>query len=50
MTNKMKIFGLFICNQLAQYVYGDVYANHQEHLNVFTVSAISEAVNTVKCS
>ena len=38
MTNKMQLFGLFICTQSALYVSGDVFAHHQEHLTVFTVS------------
>ena len=40
MTNKMQIFGLFICTQSAIHVSGDVFAHHQEHLTVFTVSDI----------
>ena len=39
MTNKMKIFGLFICTQSALHVLGDVFAHHQEHVTVFTASA-----------
>jgi len=58
MTNKMQLFGSFICTQSARHVSGDVFAHHQEHLTVFTASdivhlyrwTISEAVNTVKCS
>ena len=56
MTKKMQFFGLFICTQSALRVSGDVFAHHQEHLTVFTASdsqhrwAISEAVNTIKCS
>jgi len=37
MTKKMQLFGLFICNQSALHVSGDVFAHHQEHLTVFTV-------------
>jgi len=40
MTNKMQIFGLFICTQPALHVSGDVFAHHREHLNVFTASGI----------
>ena len=35
MTNKMQIFGLFICTQSALHVAGDIFAHHQEHLTVF---------------
>jgi hypothetical protein len=40
MTNKMQIFGLFICTQSVLRVSGDVFAHHQEHLTVFTASDI----------
>ena len=40
MTNKMQLFGLFICTQSALHVSGDVFVQHQEHLTVFTASLI----------
>jgi len=40
MTNKMQIFGLFIFNQSALHVSGEIFAHHQEHLTVFTASDI----------
>ena len=40
MTNKMQIFGLFICTQSAVRVSGEIFARHQEHLTVFTASDI----------
>ena len=40
MTNKMQLFGLFICTQSALHVSGDVFAHHQEHLTVFKASDI----------
>jgi hypothetical protein len=40
MTNKMKLFGLFICAQSALHFSGDVFAHHQEHLIVFKASDI----------
>jgi len=40
MTNKMQLFGLFICTQSALRVSGDVFAHHQEHFTVFTASDI----------
>ena len=36
----MQIFCLFICTQSAVHVSGDVFANHREHLTVFTASYI----------
>jgi len=38
MTNKMQIFGLFIYSQSVLHVSGEVFANRQEHLTVFTAS------------
>ena len=40
MTNKMQLFGLFICTQSALHVSGDIFAHHPEHLSVFTASDI----------
>jgi len=40
MTNKLQLFGLFICTQSAVHVSGDVFAHHQEYLTVFTASGI----------
>jgi len=40
MTNKMQLYGLFICTQSALHVSADVFAHHQEHLTVFTASDI----------
>jgi len=40
MTNKMQIFGLFICTQSARHVSSYVFDHHQEHLTVFTASSI----------
>jgi len=40
MTDKMQLFGLFICTQSALNVSGDVFAHQQEHLTVFTASNI----------
>ena len=40
MTNKLQLFGLFICTQSAVHVSSDVFAHLQEHLTVFTVSDI----------
>jgi hypothetical protein len=38
MTNKMQLFGLFVCTQSTVLVSGDVFAHHQEHMTVFTAS------------
>jgi len=40
MTNKMQLFGLFICTQSALHVSGDVFAHHQENVTIFTASDI----------
>jgi len=40
MTNKMQLFGLFICTQSVLHVSGDVFAHRQEHFTVFTASVI----------
>ena len=40
MTNKMQLFGLFICTQSALHVSGDVFVHHQEHFTLFTASDI----------
>jgi len=37
-TNKMQLYRLIYCSQSALHVSGDVFAHHQEHLTVFTVS------------
>jgi len=37
-TNKMQIYRLIYFSLLALHVSGDVFAHHQEHLTVFTVS------------
>jgi hypothetical protein len=37
-TNKMKIYWLIYFSLSALHVSGDVFAHHQEHLTVFTVS------------
>jgi len=37
-TNKMQLYGLIYFSLSALYVSGDVFAQHQEHLTVFTVS------------
>jgi len=36
----MQIFGSFICTHSALHVTGDVFADHQEQLTVFTASDI----------
>jgi len=38
LTNKMQIYRLIYYSWLALHVSGDVFAHHQEHLTVFTVS------------
>jgi hypothetical protein len=37
-TNKMKLYRLIYYSWSAVHVLGDVFAHHQEHLSVFTVS------------
>jgi hypothetical protein len=37
-TNKMQLYRLIYFSLLAVHVSGDVFAHHQEHLAVFTVS------------
>jgi hypothetical protein len=37
-TNKMQLYRLIYYSQLAQHVWGGVFAHHQEHLTVFTAS------------
>jgi len=63
-TTKCNYIGLFIYSQSALHVSGDVFAHHQEHVNVFTTpfhlihdtsrqqrrSTLPEAVNIVTCS
>jgi deoxyribodipyrimidine photolyase-like uncharacterized protein len=39
-TKKMLLYRLIYYSQSALYVSGDIFAHHQEHLTVFTVSAI----------
>ena len=37
-TNKMQLYGLIYYSQSVLHVSSDVFAHHQEHLTVFTVS------------
>jgi hypothetical protein len=37
-TNKMQLYRLTYYSQSALHVSGDVFAHHQEHLTVFTIS------------
>jgi hypothetical protein len=37
-TSKMQLYGLIYYSYLALHVSGDIFAHHQEHLTVFTVS------------
>jgi hypothetical protein len=37
-TNKMQLYRLIYFSMAALHVLGDVFAHHQEHLTIFTVS------------
>jgi hypothetical protein len=37
-TNEMQLYGLIYYSKSTLHVLGDVYAHHQEHLNVFIAS------------
>jgi len=50
MTNKIKIFGLFICAQSAVHVSGDVFAQHQEHVTVFIVNLCYRQFHLIQVS